>query len=264
VLLADFAAHPGIAVHDIEFSDDGRLLVTGAADGEVLMWDVSDPRAQPSRIGPPLTGHTDAVRDVQFDKAGRHLLATGSDDGTVKLWDLADPQDPHRLGDLDDPRGPVNDVTFSRDGLTLFAASDDGNVWGWDVSRADRPTPLGRPLAGHRGPVYDQELVGPHILATAGEDRTVRFWDISDAHHPRQLGPVITHADAVVDTNVADDVNRIATASGDRTVRLWDVAPLLAGPPGNVVQLACARADGGLGKADWATYIPDMSFRQTC
>ncbi len=265
-LLADFPAHPGIPVNDMQFSDDGRLLATGAEDGQVYLWDVADPRGKPRQLGPALTGHTGAVRDVEFDEANaeRDILGTASDDGTARLWDVTDREHPRLLGVLDDPRGPVNDVTFTHDGKTLFAASDDGNVWGWDISDPDNPTPLDRPLAGHRGPVYDQSDVGDHILATAGEDRKIIFWDVSDAHHPRRLRPVITHTAPVVDTNVARGKNRMAAASADNTIRLWDVSPLLDGVPGNVVELACARAGSGLDEAAWKTYIPDLPYRQTC
>jgi hypothetical protein len=56
----------------------------------------------------------------------------------------------------------------------------------------------------------------------------------------------------------------MATTSADDTIRLWDVNPLLAGSPGDLKGLACARAGGGLGEDDWATYIPDLPYRPTC
>jgi WD40 repeat protein len=172
---------------------------------------------------------------------------------------------PRRLAALRDAGGPINDVTFSRDGKALFAAGDDGNVWGWDVGRAESPAPLGRPLADHRGPVYDQALVGDHIVAAAGADGRVSFWDVSDVHRPRRLGPAIAvHSGGVIDMNVARDVNRMATAEEDKTIRLWDMSPLLAPAPDDVRDLACARAGGGLGEADWATYVPDVGYRRTC
>jgi WD40 repeat protein len=265
-LLADFPVRRGRAVNDMQFSEDGRLLVAGADDGDVSLWDVADPRRQPRRVGPPLTGHTAAVRDVEFDGAGRDrdVLATGGDDGSVRLWDVTDPRRPRSLAVLTDPRGPVNDVTFSNGGKALFAASDDGNVWGWDVSLPDRPTSLA-PLVGHRGPVYDLNSIRSHnILATAGEDGTVRFWDVSDAHQPRQLGPVITLSDAVIDMSAARDKRRLATGSADHTIRLWDIEPILAEVPGDVVEQACARANGGLAEDEWKAYIPDVPYRRTC
>jgi WD40 repeat protein len=85
------------------------------------------------------------------------------------LWNVSEPWKPRLLGRFDNPGGAVNDVTFSSDGNILFAASADGNVWGWNVSREDKPTSLGRPLAGHRGPVYDLTNIGDHVIATSGK-----------------------------------------------------------------------------------------------
>jgi WD40 repeat protein len=242
------------------------MLATAGEDGKVHMWDVADPRKKPTRVDPPLAGHTGAVRDVQFDEGRRQpraILATASDDATVRLWDLADPRKPRLLGVLTDPRGPVNDVTFSRDGLTLFAASDDGNVWGWDIRDPGHPTSLGRSLIGHRGPVYDLTNIEDHIIVTAGEDRTVRFWNVADPRQPRRLGPVIIHSSAVVDTNKARRTSRLATASADDVIRLWDVSSLGAHGQGDVVDLACLRVGGNLNRENWEEYIPDF-FQETC
>ncbi len=78
------------------FAPDGRTLATGSDDQSVILWDVRDP-ARPQRIGPALTGHTDAVYSVAFAPDG-HTLATGSDDSSVILWDVRDPARPQRIG----------------------------------------------------------------------------------------------------------------------------------------------------------------------
>jgi WD40 repeat protein len=50
------------------------------------LWDVGD-RDRPRPLGQPLTGHTDAVRNLAFAPDGR-TLATASTDQTLRLRQL--------------------------------------------------------------------------------------------------------------------------------------------------------------------------------
>ncbi|WP_425544209.1 WD40 repeat domain-containing protein [Actinocorallia libanotica] len=64
-------------------SSDGTILATGSWDDTVRLWDAATRRP----IGKPLTGHTDAIYSVVFNRDGATLV-TGSHDQTVRLWRL--------------------------------------------------------------------------------------------------------------------------------------------------------------------------------
>ena len=65
------------------FAADGRTLILGKTDGEILLWDSPNGKAKRR-----LPGHSDAVLTVACSKGGRFFLS-GSADTTALLWDKA-------------------------------------------------------------------------------------------------------------------------------------------------------------------------------
>ena len=78
-LLHNLSGHTGW-VNNLDFSTDGRFLVSGGEDGTVMLWSVED-----GTPGPVLTGHSGPVTAVDISPDDR-LIASGSEDGTVRLW----------------------------------------------------------------------------------------------------------------------------------------------------------------------------------
>ena len=72
----------GLVNASIALSEDGRLLIIGAADGSVRLWDVE--RWEEVERFP---GHTEAVYCVAISRDGKHGLSGGLDH-TVRLWRL--------------------------------------------------------------------------------------------------------------------------------------------------------------------------------
>ena len=102
-------------IRSVEFSKDGKTMVTASGDNTLILWDVTGP--EPRRRGPPLIGHRGAVLQTAFSPDGK-FLASGSEDRSVLLWDTATRSQigPPLLRHLDFVRA----LSFSGDGKQLF------------------------------------------------------------------------------------------------------------------------------------------------
>src|SRR5438105_3639781 len=76
-------------------SPDGRILVAGAWDGTIWLWDVEkqhEVRRLAGHVASPAESaagaSTAAVTSVALSANGRYCLS-GGNDGTVRLWDLS-------------------------------------------------------------------------------------------------------------------------------------------------------------------------------
>ncbi|MFM6437739.1 MAG: WD40 repeat domain-containing protein, partial [Microcystis panniformis] len=69
-------------VQSVNFSPDGKTLVSGSRDNTIKLWNVKT--GQEIRT---LKGHDDFVQSVNFSPDGKTLVS-GSWDKTIKLWDV--------------------------------------------------------------------------------------------------------------------------------------------------------------------------------
>ncbi|KAG9389516.1 Protein kinase domain [Carpediemonas membranifera] len=110
----------------VTISHDGRTVVVGTADKEVLVLVSGRPR-------PSLRGHEDFVFSVTFSPDGT-LLASGSRDNTIRLWGTRTWEcAAHFL----DHNGSVLAVAFSPDGRTLASGSDDDTIKLWSIGSGE-------------------------------------------------------------------------------------------------------------------------------
>ncbi len=100
----------------MDYSADGRHLVTGAHDGLVKLWD-----PETGRLKRTMTGHSRSVIGVHFTPDQRRLISQ-STDGTIRIWDPATGKELLTLTD------PLFEgvwtwfVIVAPDGRKLFAA----------------------------------------------------------------------------------------------------------------------------------------------
>ena len=109
-------------VFTVEYSENGKSILTGGADGTARVWDEESGRELAS------IHHSTAV----VANFNRHttVIVTGGTDHTARLWDVKT----HRpVGRPMDHQGCVFDAKFSDDGKTILTGSADHTARLWDV-----------------------------------------------------------------------------------------------------------------------------------
>lgn len=224
----------GADLNAVALSPNGRLLAAGGDDGQIRLWDVSDPARPVELAGPPHLA-TLAIEGLAFDPTGT-VLASADSGGLVDLWALATTA----AASLTAKPLSVSEngatatawcVAFSADGSLLAAGSSTGSVFLWNVTNRASPTLLstadGVPtIAGDARPadgVYAVAFArGSSVLVTGSADDNVVTWDLGDPARPRPFGPPRSFGGDVHGVAASPDGTTIAAGSfTDDLVELW-------------------------------------------
>lgn len=202
-LVAQLSNSHSNTVSSVDFSSDGKRLVSADFDGTAIIWDVSDLATifELKR----LKGHQDKILSVVFDRDGLRV-ATASYDQSVKLWTAS----AHHAG--------INDLTFDKNSGRLVTASKDGTARLWAFQESHLTLLKTLP----HGAEVDRAVFSPdgQHIATAGNDGIVNLWDVSSGN---LLGRFKGHTDLVNSVAFSHDGTRLATASYDGRAGIWDV-----------------------------------------
>lgn len=202
---------PGI--FGIEFSRDGRTLITGNFNGTVKLWDVASGRPLRS-----LDGHTDVVYKGVLSPDEK-TLASCSRDGKIKIWEVATGRE---LRTLSGHTRPVKAVAFSPDGKLLASVSNDGTLRLWDVASGLEQ----RSFIHTRSQEVDNSVYSlvfiqhGKIIATGNGDGSISYWELASGKEVRVLNG---HSGTVFCLAVSADGRLLISGGFDHLVKLWDV-----------------------------------------
>ena len=115
---------------------------------------------------------------------------------------------------------PINDITFSQDGLRVVTASDDRSIGVWEVSPAGQLKFTER-LEGHGARVNAAgflDAIGNKVLS-AGADRFCRFWDVDNYDRDRQTIEAEFNLSALWDNRPASGARYILTGHTKSSVQ---------------------------------------------
>jgi WD40 repeat protein len=191
-------------LHCAAVSPDGAMLVTGAEDGSVRLWNL----ASRLQLGLVLTGHYEEVDSVKFSIDGQWMVSEGKDG--VIFWNTVsrEPWGPPFL-----TKNQYREAVFSKDGKYLAVVEGKNIVRLWDmVLQRFLDTTLGTFEETVNHLVFSPD--GKVLAIQSGEN--LSFWDIP------QLQPINAFLKGFNFPRFSPDSTLFA-ATGVEGDRVWDV-----------------------------------------
>jgi WD40 repeat protein/serine/threonine protein kinase len=193
----------------IALSREGRFAAAGAADGSVVVWDVTAGKAVWS-----FHAHSNEINALEFSpKSDR--LATAARGADIQLWKLGTEQ-PELTRVLGGPLTPLTDMAFTPDGKVL-AVPTYGRIdlIGLEPEIVDR-------RIRHEGSIFCIDISRDGSLIAAGGQERIAVWDLESLRLVVTLRGSLGAFTSVL--SFSPDGRRLIAADNNEITWLWDLA----------------------------------------
>eukprot|EP00063_Salmo_salar_P053775 XP_014028610.1 PREDICTED: WD repeat, SAM and U-box domain-containing protein 1-like isoform X3 [Salmo salar] len=217
--------HPGGSpVRVCSLSPDSSLLLSGASDGTLALWDFHSKKLRKSKTVTEAT-----VMACCFTPCGQ-MFVTGCTSGDIKVWDLDMKQlyaerDAHDMGVTCCHFAPQFHIDFSSVEFRLASCGQDSQLKVWIVSQHGATAcemKLLHTLTGQSAPVLSCAFSSDGELLVSGSvDKTVTVYNASDGV---LLHTLKRHESFVTACAFSPTLPWMATGSMDKKVNVWRIA----------------------------------------
>ncbi|TPX70250.1 hypothetical protein SpCBS45565_g01894 [Spizellomyces sp. 'palustris'] len=210
-------------VRGLDFTADGKFLVSGARDKVVNVWDFETGSLEKTVPIYESVESVGLVPDAAIpvgEGRSKVLAFTGGDKGIVRIWDLEAgtcilAQEPEL-----NSKHVIIDVLYLQKSNTLVAITSDQNILFYDLTSGLKRT---RQIAGYNEEVLDLKFMGPEDthLAVVTNTEQVRIYNMSTMDCDILYG----HSEIVMSIDRSIDGSLLASGARDHKVIIWRFLP---------------------------------------
>ncbi|KAJ3138152.1 protein transport protein S31 [Physocladia obscura] len=165
-------------VRGVDFNTvDSKFLASGATDGELFVWDLTNPTKPYSPGNRSI--RLDDVTAVAWNRMYHYILASASNNGNTVIWDL---RNRNEIAAFSHPGGrrQISSIAWNPDSPTQIAtASDDDTspvILMWDLRNSRAPEKV---LTGHNKGILNLAWCpkDSDLLLSCGKDNRTIVWN---------------------------------------------------------------------------------------
>ena len=198
------------------------LLVTGAADGMVKVWDVASWTCVQTLLAQTEysdSGEEPRDRDVSALLWHQDQLISCGDDNMIRVWNTVSWQCDH-VAHTEHTGGINSLVRLDEELVCTGGGTDDGTIRVW---RAENWSCVGV-IRGHADAVQCLLVWGGKLLS-ASDDHTIKLWEMGGGGEHTELlcrckRTLQQHGDGIYSIVMCGE--RLVSCSADRSVREWN------------------------------------------
>ncbi|KAJ1677789.1 U3 small nucleolar RNA-associated protein, partial [Spiromyces aspiralis] len=168
-------------VRGLDFTTDGRHLVSAGRDSVIHIWDIKARRIvrtipayeslESVGLLAPGTGFDKDAYDAAGKSAyGKLVVYSGGENGVIRLWDFDTGKELLRQNKEVNAKHACFDIIYARNSQQLLMVTSDQNILFYDVTRQLTKV---RQIAGYNEEITDLRYIGPGnrhlIVATNAE-----------------------------------------------------------------------------------------------